>query len=266
VTSPVLTNALSLVESLSKLLAAVVGVTYLVGFLVVAVYLLQFGVSSFSVLQLQYPIAGMWAVVPPVLFSGVVYAGRGYEDRVAPLLPGKFGWRRLLISSTITAIPLALFFGLVIAIPNFFEKLTWRVVGGIYLFYLAMSVCTFLLWRSWTARAEDESIWLNQTHAARFYLTLLLMIALSYAVWFSVRVYPLIPFSLGGGAPLTVVFIEGERKMPQEIQRPDPGAKRSIPYKLLLSTDRYYIVVSPSPDERSLEISREAVAGIVVLR
>jgi hypothetical protein len=91
------------------------------------------------------------------------------------------------------------------------------------------------------------------------------MIVISYAVWFSVRIYPLIPFSLGGGRPLTVVFIEGEKKMPDEIERANTSAKRSVPYKLLISTDRYYIVMSPSPKERSIEVSRDSVAGIVVL-
>lgn len=40
---------------------------------------------------------------------------------------------------------------------------------------------------------------------------------------------PLIPFSLGGGKPLTAAFFEGEKKMPDEIQRVDRSAKRSIP-------------------------------------
>jgi hypothetical protein len=54
--------------------------------------------------------------------------------------------------------------------------------------------------------------------------------------------------------------------MPDEIKKDDQFAKRSIPYKLLLATEKSYIVVSPSDNERSAEISREAVAGIVVLK
>jgi len=34
---------------------------------------------------------------------------------------------------------------------------------------------------------------------------------------------------------------------------------------LLLTTDKYYVVLSPNPKERSIEISRDAVAGMVVL-
>ena len=64
---------------------------------------------------------------------------------------------------------------------------------------------------------------------------------------------------------MSVVFVEGEKKIPDEIQKADPAAKRSIPYKLLLSTDKSYIVVAPSSKERSIEISRDSVSGIVVL-
>ena len=84
-------------------------------------------------------------------------------------------------------------------------------------------------------------------------------------MWFPVRIYPLIPFSVGGGKPLTMVFFEGEKKMSDEIQKVDRSAKRSIPYKLLLATDKSFVVVSPSDKERSVEISRDSVAGMVVL-
>jgi hypothetical protein len=40
-----------------------------------------------------------------------------------------------------------------------------------------------------------------------------------YGVWFSSRIYPLIPFSLGGGKPLTVVFIEGEKILQEKSRR-----------------------------------------------
>jgi hypothetical protein len=106
---------------------------------------------------------------------------------------------------------------------------------------------------------------LNRTHAAPFYLAFLFMIVVSYTVWFAARIYPLIPYSFGGGRPLAIVFIEGEKKMPDEIKRADPSGKRSVPYKLLLSTDKYYVVVSPSPKEKSIELSRDSVAGMIVL-
>lgn len=64
---------------------------------------------------------------------------------------------------------------------------------------------------------------------------------------------------------MNVAFIEGDKKFPDEIKKPEQSARRSIPYKLLLTTDKYYVVLSPNPKERSIEISRDAVAGMVVL-
>jgi len=167
---------------------------------------------------------------------------------------------------TLTAIPSALFIALLAAIPNVFDSMTWGIGIRLFLFYAAMVNGAQFLWLSWRADTQKETWWLNRTHAAPFYLALLVMIVASYAVWFSVRIYPLIPFSLGGGKPLTVMFLEGDKRMPDGIERPEPDAKRSVPYKLLLSTDRYYVVVSPLPNERSMEISRDAVAGIIVLQ
>lgn len=266
-TDPRLADEISLIESLSKLFAVGLGVLYLFGFLVVASYLSRYGVSSFSVIHLQYLIAGIWVLGPPAVHACLVKASRRFEERAAPDSDAKgiVNWRRFVISITLTAIPLGLFMVLLVLIPHVYDAMTWGIGIRLFLFYAAMVNGTQFLWLSWRADTAKETWLLNRTHAAPFYLTLLLMIVVSYAVWFSVRVYPLIPFSLGGGRPLTVVFIEGEKRMPDEIQRENPSAKRSIPYKLLISTEKYYVVVSPSPKERSMEISRDAVAGIVVL-
>ena len=112
---------------------------------------------------------------------------------------------------------------------------------------------------------EKETVWLNRTHAAPFYLVAVLTIVLGYIAWFSVRLYPLIPFSLGGGRPLSVVFVASEKKFPQGILN-DGVSERSIPYKLLLETDKSYVVVSPQQNEESIEIARDSVQGIVVLK
>jgi hypothetical protein len=254
------------VASLSKFFASVLGLLYLFGFLVVASYLSRYGVSSFSVLQLQYLVAGIWLLAPPAVYLAVTVTGRRFEKRVAPEIVGGFNWRRFAVSTLLAGIPSSLFLTLLVLIPGVVEGMTWGIFWRLFLFYLAMVGSGQMFWMSRQADTSKETPWLNRSHAAPFYLILLLMIALLYAVWFSKRIYPLIPFSFGGGKPLTVVFIEGEKKIPDEIQKTDGSAKRSIPYKLLLSTDKYYVVVSPSPKERSLEVSRDAVAGIIVLQ
>jgi hypothetical protein len=56
----------------------------------------------------------------------------------------------------------------------------------------------------------------------------------------------------------------GEKKLPDVIKS-DISLKRSIPYELLVTTDKSYVVMSPDPNEKSIEVSRDSVAGIIVL-
>ena len=94
---------------------------------------------------------------------------------------------------------------------------------------------------------------------------MLVSIVLAYVVWFAVRIYPLLPYSLGGGKPLPIVFIEGEKPLPDGIMA-GTTPKRSVPYKLLVETDKSFIVLSPGRDEESIEVGRECVAGVIVLQ
>jgi len=260
-----LANELSLFEALTRPFAAALGLLYLLGFLVVASYLSRYGVSSFAVLHLQYLIAGIWAVGPPVLFASLLHTEGRFSQRATFEVVGKLNWRRFAMSSLGSGLPSTLLMVLLVRIPSVSEGMTWGTGIRLFFFFFAMVICAQLFWRSRRADSERETWWMNRSHAAPFYLASLLMIVLCYALWFSVRIYPLIPFSLGGGKPLTVAFIEGEKKMPDEIQKADRSAKRSVPYKLLLATDKSFVVVSPSDKERSVEINRDSVAGLVVL-
>jgi hypothetical protein len=263
--NPQLASDLGLIESLSKFFAVLLGILYLLGFLVVAIHLSRYGVSSFSVLQLQYLVAGIWLIGPPLIYLSLTFTGRRFEKRAAPEVVGQFNWRRFAVSSLLAGIPSTLFLLLLALIPHVAEGMTWGISGRLFLFYVGMVVSGQMFWMSEKLEASQETPWLNRSHVAPFYLAWFVIIVTLYAVWFSVRICPLIPFSLGGGKSLTIVFIEGEKKMPDEITRATRLLNRSIPYKLLVSTDNSYIVVSQSPKEKSLEIRRDAVAGIIVL-
>jgi hypothetical protein len=254
---------LTILDSLSKCVAVAVGVLYLLGFLVVSAHLSRYGVSSFSVLQLQYLIAGGWVLGPPIVFISF-YTGAMFQERAAPIISGKFNWRRFLFACLLTAIPIAISSGLLVAIPGITENFTWGMGIRLFLFYLAMWSSGQRLFVSWRVQPEKETWLVNRHHGAPFYLTLLITLVLGYVFWFSARIYPLIPFSLGGGRPLKVAFIVGEKKLPDAI-KVDISLKRSIPYELLVTTDRSYVVLSQDPNEKSIEVSRDSVAGIVVL-
>jgi hypothetical protein len=253
---------LSTLDSLSKCAAVAVGAIYLIGFLVVSAHLSGFGVSSFSVLRLQYLIAGVWALAP---FTVVIsmYGGESFKERAASIYREEH-WPRFVFVSLIGTIPFGVFYGLLAAIPGVWHNFTSGMGFRLILFGLAFWICVHYLLTSWQVQPEKETWLVNRRHAAPFYFILLIAIALGYVLWFSARIYPLIPFSLGGGRPLTIAFIAGEKKLPDEITT-GVSSKRSIPYQLLMTTDRSYVVISQDPNERSIEVSRDSVAGIVVL-
>jgi hypothetical protein len=259
-----LTEDLEFIESLSKAFAVGLGLLYLLGFLVVASYLSRYGVASFDVLQLQYLIAGIWAIGPPVLLGSIYHIQHRFEERAAPDV-GKFNWRRVGISTVFSGVPAGAAFSLLASVPNVRENMTWSTGIRLFSFYIGIWMIAELFWISRQVPQELETWWRNKSHAAPLYLSAIFVLVLGYAIWFAVRIYPLIPFSLGGGKPLMISFFEGEKRMPEEVQKPTGSAKRSIPYKLLITTDKYYVVVSPSSDERALQVSRDSVAGIVIL-
>jgi hypothetical protein len=255
----------AIIDSYSKIAAVAIGLLYVIGFLVVATHLSRFGVSGFSVLQLQYLMAGVWALGPPVVFAGVMLPARKLEERAAPEVAEKFNWRRGLISSVLTGLPLAGWAVLVASIPASWEGFSWKLAIGLYVFLIAIVNCAQVLWMSWRVEGKGQAWFLNRRDAAPFYLILLITVVLVYVVWFAVRIYPLIPFSLGGGRPLTVAFIEGEKKLPNGIEA-DSSLNRSVPYPLLLETEKSYVVISLQPGEKSIEVSKDSVAGMVVLK
>ncbi len=131
-------------------------------------------------------------------------------------------------------------------------------------FYLLLAIPADLAWISWKSTKESER-WFVGRHAVAFYLTALGLGILLYASNFATMVYPLIPYSLGGGKPRTIVFIPGKDGLPTGIAK-DNSSGKSAPYKLLTVTDRSYVVISSAPNEESIEIGRDTVQGVVVLK
>lgn len=165
-----LADDLSLIESLSKLFALVLGSLYLLGFLVVASHLSRYGVSSFSVLQLQYLIAGGWVLGPPVIFAILTILARRFESRAAPAVMGRFNWRGFVISLFFTGIPSLIFIAVLVSVPTVPRALTWRLGICIYIFYTATFNLAQIFWQSWRTETGSETAWKNRTHAAPFYL------------------------------------------------------------------------------------------------
>lgn len=245
-----------------KFVGLFVGFAYSLGFLVVSSHLSRYGVSTLSVLQTQYLVAGIWTIAPPMAFALVQRTASKFSDR-AWRFPA-LSWRRSVLIPAVTSIPFGLLLGALSSLSRGFEGFTWALGARVWVYYLLLVYSADLAWMSWKASREVERWWLNR-HAAPFYATLFVLGILLYGLNFGTRIYPLIPYTLGGGKPRTIVFIPGDKELPIGIVK-DNSSGRSVPYKLLTTTDKSYVVISPSTNEESSEISRDAVQGTVVLK
>jgi hypothetical protein len=241
---------------------ASIAIAYSLGFLVVARHLSRYEVSTFSLLQTQYLVAGIWTVTPPILFAVVQRTMERFRD-TASRFPIST-WRQLFVIPAVTGIPFGLLIGTLSQLLGGFEGFSWKLFARMWFFYLLLSIPADLAWMSWKSAKESER-WYVGRHALPLYLTVLCLGILAYASNFATMVYPLIPYSLGGGKPRTIVFIPGKDGLPVGIAR-DNVTGRSTSYKLLTETDKSYVVISPTPNEESIEIGRDTVHGIVVLK
>jgi hypothetical protein len=234
---------------------------YSVGFLVVARHLSRYGVSTFSLLQTQYLVAGIWTVGPPVAYGFVQRTVERFKDKAYSFGPPT--WRRYILVFVASGLAFGLLFAASAMLLDF-KGFSVSPMARLWLCYLLLMLPGDLAWMSWRVSAKAEYWWLNR-HLVPFYLTIFVLAIILYALVFATSFYPLIPASLGGGMPRTIIFIPTKDGLPPGITK-DNSSNSSIPYKLLTATDRSYVVIAPISTEESIEIGRDAVTGIVVLK
>ncbi len=259
-------------EWFSKVAGVTLGFTYLVGFLVVTRHLSAYGISSFSILHLQYLVAGFWVIAPLLVFAFTHQASQWFAERALTLQSGEttIPLRRRMIAPTVASLPgtLLLTVFAILLSDLLSTELKGTTLIGVWLFYLALSCSTYFMLMSWNGRRTPpwtKSWWMGNIQATSYYAALLISIFLLYVLFFAGRIYPLIPYSLGGGRPLTVVFLIGEQNKPEFLVRDNSG-RASIPYKLLATTERTFIIMSRDPHQRSIEFNRDSVSGMVILK
>jgi hypothetical protein len=252
-------------EPVSKIAASAVVLLYLSGFVVVARYLSSFGVSALSIVQLQYLAAGIWALGPIVALGLLIRAREAYEPELTPDTSKKFNWRRFARGLVFTGVPYGAALATLENLPGFWVGITWLKIAIWYVFFLTLTFLGHSLNESLQANGEQRSK-LYTSRAPLFFATSLGAIGLVYVVWFSANIYPLIPFSWGGGQPQTVIFFEGDKPLPQALSADTSSPKRSVPYRLLATTDRSYVVVPLESNQLSIEIARDSVTGLIVLK
>ena len=241
---------------------------YSLGFLVVARHLSRYGASTFSMLHIQYLVAGIWAMTPPVSYALVQRTVNRFSDKAWLLTPPRRPKPKMRVSwlaiPAMGGIPFALSLYVWYSLLGTAKGFILPAFSRIYVSYMLLAYAADMAWMSWRVPEGTARWWLNR-HAVPYYVTVFAFGILVWALTFADWIYPTIPYSLGGGRPQTIVFIPGDKQLPVGILK-DNSFGRSVPYKLVTTTDKSYIVISPNPNEESIELNRDSVQGIIVLK
>jgi hypothetical protein len=245
----------------AKAITFSIALTYLIGFLVVAWHLSKYGISSLSLVHLQYLVAGLWVVLPPV-FVALLMLTRElpviHLDGRVRRLP----WLGRFAISLVTAFPANVVFGIFVGFL-IVNLSTWKLFA--VLFLLAFAGLTISFFISSVRISPGTAGRLVSRNLAPFYGGVAVATAGFYIWFFAVNIYPAIPYEWGGGKPLDVIFIEGDKPLPDGIVK-DGNTRHSLAYKLLVVTEKSYAVLPQPTNQKSLQFDRESVQGIIVLK
>jgi hypothetical protein len=298
-------SGLSMVD-LARIGVAIVGLLYALGFLVVTYHLSQFGVAAVAWLRPQYLLAGIWCLLPVLLFAGgLAFAGLQFTEpwiRFSMVVPRKTRIYRHVIGAiqgcgalfaAFVFISTAISFAIG---PAFDGRYKWGPSSIITLklamlsFATAISVGFAIVTLSKLVRVGGVptaqptvippesshetglvSMRLDRSVALISFGTLWAFASLAfillYVYSFSVSVYSAIPPTMGGGRPQRVVFLIESGGIQQTAPLVvDSSGTRSVPYNLLLTTESSYVVESPAKSEMAIEFKRDSVRGMIVLR
>jgi hypothetical protein len=246
----------------AKVISLSIALTYLVGFFVVAWHLSKYGVSSLSLLHLQYLVAGLWVVLPSGFVALLMLTKELpiiHMDRRTPKLHWLVRFAVNLVTSFPANIVFGFFVGFLVAINLSTLKLfTVLLLLGFVGLAIALLVSAVRMPPGTTGRLTSRNL-------APFYGGVAATTAGFYIWFFAVNIYPAIPYEWGGGKPLDVIFLEGDKPLPDGILK-DGNTRHSIAYKLLVVTEKSYVVLPQPMNQKSLQFDRESVQGIVVLK
>jgi hypothetical protein len=269
------------VEQLTKIGAAFVTVTYILGFTVVSLHLGAFGIFNLDLFSLQYLLAGLWLFVPPALILVMGVASFALYLQLQPP-PKELAWAKMVFSFSVVA-ALAAF--LIYALYQFLSRIigpqaavnlsrillfsglrvTLVMVGLVV--YLTL---TWLLMKPLVAWAKSRAGLMPYLLSLTLGLFPVLMIGI-YVLLFVRDVYPKLPATIGGGQPIVVRLLIEPDETPTQ-----PGLEllheaASNDVMLIIETNRSYIVTSSVITNTMgaaavLDIPKDSVQGLVIVQ
>jgi MFS family permease len=275
------------VESVSsleigKIVIRGIGVLYVIGFLVVTFHLAQFGFVSVNWLRPQYLLAGIWCLLPVLVFIGclalaglhIVRPWMKYSN-VVPKRTRRNRYVKSVIQGVIGIIGATVFVSSLISLATGQPiDARWIPSIAITLRLAGLSLAAFVLGTLGIAgfgyhRREEETR--SDRYVARIsgdtvILLMALVVGMGYIRYFSIKVYSTIPLTFGGGRPQTVVFLFDKSHSDPAPVAADGSGSRSVPYHLLLKTENTYVVQSQANGEEAIEFRQDSVRGMIMLQ
>jgi hypothetical protein len=192
-------------ENVVRLVIAISGILYVIGFLVVAFYRSRFSLPAAGLLRSEYVLAGIWALLPFALITSlIVFAtavARFSAVAVAQQVP---------LSYTQRVKRLALSVGIWVSLAAVLLAVAVRFIPEMYIMALARhldELYRYLLWPfGFTAFAIMGIRVPSLRPVTVVSLVFFVFTGFEYLIWFADVLYIEIPRSLGGGAPVTITL------------------------------------------------------------
>lgn len=209
-------------SSIGQFLTIVTLSGYVLGLLVVNMYLFKIGVSDFSVLRPRFVLTGFLATIPLLFVANialaVVIAVEGFSGRPRPVDSAESRFKSVLVWFAVFmlfAITTLTIWGWVIRSSiEFRSDLNAEFDGSdvVSLFYILLLIPTIIALISTDALLNSASRRINRTQLQTwgFPIGLIFMFSLLifyYIDFFSSTFYPIVPEQFGGGGPKEVAII-----------------------------------------------------------
>jgi hypothetical protein len=274
-------SALATVEGLGKAAVAVLGLIYALGLAVVSLHLASYGASGLGLLQEQYVLAGLWALLPlgATGFAFAVIAGAAIEEfgevKANAAATRKQRWlviagkvKQAAMVSVAWFIIAGFFLGFVT--PQIYRsgiasiglwtlvKIGAKVVG----FAVVLAIFAIGGLASFVGAGKRNPV------IGTVLLGTALFVLLGYLGFFTASVYPLIPATVGGGQPRRIhVLLKGDapEASAAALLRGTPPPNQLSEHRLLFATDKAYIVVDPTDPHRAIEIPKDLVTAVLTV-
>jgi hypothetical protein len=273
----------SLIQSLEKSIRSILSIgaiIYAWGFIVVSIYLSQYSVVSLNLLRIQYILAGIWIIVPIIIFtialswffSSIYYQYFENRNRINPPDTRKMRFMRILVGLLAGFMSLSFCYWVTTnfiswSAPNVFAQFTPLSISDVLkliVFCFGIDLSILFSWAlMYRTRAESgKGDFLPFFSAVTGFSFAGLMI-IGYTFYFAINIYPKIPSFFGGGQPIEVRFIlahdDNYESLRDSLHFVD-DQELSPTVRLVTTTENDYIIIDPTDSRRVILLPQKSVS------